>query len=75
MKNLKPGEMSPLLVPPAASLLSFQLLNKGIILVLDDDEWDTHDFIRKTSSCYCSLMGDMILRGLRDEARALIPCR
>ena len=72
MKNLKPREMSPLLVPPAASLLSFQLLNKGIIFVLDDDERDIHDFIRKTSACYCSLMADMILRGLRDETCALI---
>ena len=39
--------MSPSVFLPAASLFSFQLLNQGIIFVLDDDEWDTHDFIRK----------------------------
>lgn len=47
MKNLKPWEMSSSVFLPDASLLSFQLLNQGIIFVPDDDEWDIHDFIRK----------------------------
>jgi hypothetical protein len=47
MKNLKPWAMRSSVFLPAASLLSFQLLNQGFIFVLDDDEWDIHDFIRK----------------------------
>ena len=44
-----------------ASLLSFQLSNMMSIFVVVDDGLDSYGFIRATSSCYCSLMGDMVL--------------
>jgi hypothetical protein len=49
MQNLKPREMNVILVVLAASLLSFQLFNKGIISVVDDDEVEIYGFCKETS--------------------------
>lgn len=46
-EELEALRMSSSVFLPDASLLSFQLLNQGIIFVPDDDEWDIHGFIRK----------------------------
>lgn len=73
MKNLRPREKSIFPDLTAASLFSFQLSKQISIFVVDDDELVIYDFIRETSSCYCSLMGDMILWGLKDEYCLLIP--
>lgn len=43
------------------------------ILVVDDGELDIYGFIRETSSCYFSLISNMILWGLKDEYCLLIP--
>lgn len=63
--------MSTFLNISAFSLLSFHLPNKmGIFM---DGELDTYGFIRETSSYYYSLMGDMILWGLKGKYCMLIP--
>lgn len=56
--------------------LSFQFI---ILSVTQQDEYfyrwwiDIYGFIRETSSCYYSLMGDMILWGLKDKYCILMP--